>query len=66
LSSPSNALESATLRAKKPTAKANAPDLAVIFSATAMDVIECSARAVLAACSEGDALHLAVLRRFLR
>ena len=31
-----------------------------------MDAVESSARTVLAACSEGDALHLAVRRRFPR
>jgi alkylation response protein AidB-like acyl-CoA dehydrogenase len=61
------AAESAALRAAK-TGKLSAADLAAVFSVTAMDQIEARARAVLAACSEGDGLrtNLTVLRRFLR
>jgi alkylation response protein AidB-like acyl-CoA dehydrogenase len=59
------AMESALLRARK---NAGACDLAAVFAATAMDQIETSARSVLAACSEGDALrtNLGILRRFTR
>jgi len=59
------AMESAVLRARKaPTAAA----MAQVFSALAMDRIESSARTVLAACSEGDALraNLSILRRLTR
>ena len=62
------AMESAALRSKRAGATAHAGDLAAVFAVGAMDTIEASARGVLAACSEGDALrtNLAVLRRFLR
>ena len=50
------ALESATLRAKK-TRKENAFDLAAVFADEIMENINASAKAVLAACSEGDALR---------
>ncbi|HEX5430778.1 MAG TPA: acyl-CoA dehydrogenase family protein [Bryobacteraceae bacterium] len=61
------AMESALLRARK-TGKENAQDMAAVFASDAMDRIEISARRVLAACSEGDALraNLAVLRRFAK
>ena len=64
------AMESALLRAKKMagTGKSaeNAMDMTRVFLGEAMDTIEASARTVLAACSEGDALrmNLAVLKRF--
>jgi alkylation response protein AidB-like acyl-CoA dehydrogenase len=50
------ALESATLRAKK-TKKENAADMTAVFADEIMDNIKASARNVLAACSEGDALR---------
>ena len=50
------ALESATLRAKK-TKKENAADMAAVFADEIMESIAASAKTVLAACSEGDALH---------
>jgi alkylation response protein AidB-like acyl-CoA dehydrogenase len=65
-------LESANLRASAIAARGgspeNASEMASVFAETAMDRIECTARTVLAACSEGDALrtNLAVLRRFTR
>jgi butyryl-CoA dehydrogenase len=42
--------------------------MAAVFTEDAMTAIESTARTVLAACSEGDALraNLAVLRRFAR
>jgi alkylation response protein AidB-like acyl-CoA dehydrogenase len=59
------ALESGVLRAGKCP---SACDLAALFCATAMERIESSARTVLAACSQGDALrtNLAILRRYTR
>ncbi len=66
------AMESASLRAQK-IANAgknagNASDMAAIFAREAMDVIESSARTVLANCSEGDVLrmNLAILKRFTK
>jgi alkylation response protein AidB-like acyl-CoA dehydrogenase len=50
------ALESATLRAKK-TKKENAADMGAVFADEIMESITASAKAVLTACSEGDALH---------
>jgi hypothetical protein len=50
------ALESATLRAKK-TKKANAADMTAVFADETMENIQASAKTVLAACSEGDALR---------
>ena len=57
------ALESATLRAKK-TKKENAADMTAVFADETMENIKASAKTVLAACSEGDALrtNLALLR----
>ena len=57
------ALESATLRAQK-TRKENAADMAAVFADEIMGSITASAKTVLAACSEGDALrtNLDVLR----
>jgi hypothetical protein len=61
------AVESAQLRACK-SGFENASDMAAVFTEDAMTAIESTARTVLAACSEGDALraNLAVLRRFAR
>ena len=66
------AMESAMLRAEK-IAKSgknaeNAREMAAVFAREALDTIDSSARAVLAACSEGDALrtNLAVLKRFTK
>jgi len=61
------AIESAVLRAKKSN-KPQALDMARVFVCEAMDWIESGARAVLAACSEGDGLrtNLLVLRRFAK
>ena len=61
------AMESATLRARKIGAE-HASEIAAVFASDSMDLIETSARTVLAACSEGDALrtNLAVLRRFTK
>jgi alkylation response protein AidB-like acyl-CoA dehydrogenase len=50
------ALESATLRAKK-TRIENAADMAAVFADETMENIKASAKTVLAACSEGDALR---------
>jgi len=57
------ALESATARAKK-IQKENAADMAAVFADETMENIKASAKTVLAACSEGDALrtNLALLR----
>jgi alkylation response protein AidB-like acyl-CoA dehydrogenase len=62
------AMESALLRAEKMPGRENAGEMAAVFVSEAMDAIETSARTVLAACSEGDALrtNLAVLRRFAK
>jgi alkylation response protein AidB-like acyl-CoA dehydrogenase len=64
----SYAMESALLRAEKMPGRENAGEMAAVFASEAMDAIETSARTVLAACSEGDALrtNLAVLRRFAK
>jgi butyryl-CoA dehydrogenase len=61
------AMESVSLRAKK-SGLQNAIDMAAVFVADSMDANEVTARTVLAACSEGDALrtNLAVLRRFAK
>ena len=57
------ALESATLRAKK-IQKESAFDMTAVFADETMENIQASARTVLAACSEGDALrsNLGVVR----
>ena len=57
------ALESAMARAKK-TKKENAAEMAAVFTDETMENIKASAKTVLAACSEGDALRtsLALLR----
>ncbi len=66
------ALESALLRAQKIARSGknaeNANDMAAVFAREAMDTIDTSARTVLAACSEGDALrmNLSVLKRFTK
>jgi alkylation response protein AidB-like acyl-CoA dehydrogenase len=59
------AMESALLRSRK---IGRAADIAAVFAYEAMEKIDSAARAVLAACSEGDALrtNLAVLRRFTK
>ena len=61
------AMESASVRAKK-SGLENHCNMAAVFVAEAMDMIEATARTVLAACSEGDVLrtNLAVLRRFAK
>lgn len=63
------ALESCRLRAEKLAARGRgeqAAEMCAVFSQEAMEQIEATARSVLAACAEGDALRtqLAVLRRF--
>jgi len=50
------ALESATLRARK-IQKENAADMAAVFADEILESIQASAKTVLAACSEGDALR---------
>jgi hypothetical protein len=57
------ALESATARARK-TGKENATDMTAVFTDETMENIKASAKTVLAACSDGDALRtrLALLR----
>jgi alkylation response protein AidB-like acyl-CoA dehydrogenase len=65
------AMESALLRARKLTAagkSANAADMTAVFLRDAMSRVEFSARHVLGACSEGDALrtNMAVLRRLAK
>jgi butyryl-CoA dehydrogenase len=66
------AMESAMLRTGKIARNGknadNARDLTAVFAREAMDIIELSAKTVLAACSEGDALrtNLAVLKRFTK
>jgi butyryl-CoA dehydrogenase len=42
--------------------------MAAVFAREAMDIIDSSARTVLAACSEGDALrmNLSILKRFTK
>jgi len=64
-------MESVRLRAQKLAASGkgdNAADMCAVFLDEAMDTVAASARAVLAACSEGDALrtNLAILRRFTK
>jgi hypothetical protein len=65
------AMESVHLRTRKLAASgrgAQAAEICAVFAREAMEQIERTARAVLAACSEGDALrtNLAVLRRFAK
>jgi alkylation response protein AidB-like acyl-CoA dehydrogenase len=66
------AIESAMLRSKKIAlsgrSSENAEEMTAVFAREAMDTIDSSARTVLAACSEGDALrtNLAVLKRFTK
>src|SRR5215472_1720948 len=65
------AMESALLRAQKMESSGksgNPMDMTCVFLEEAMDTVETSARTVLAACSEGDALrmNLAVLKRFTK
>jgi len=58
------ALESVYLRAQRTGSTA----IAAVFMREAMEQIEISARAILAACSEGDTLrtNMAVIKRFIR
>ena len=65
------AMESSHLRRMKLSSAgkgANAADLCAVYLRDAMARVEVSARGVLGACAEGDALrtHMAVLRRFAR
>ena len=65
------AMESALLRTEKLAAHgkgAIAQDMTSVFLREAMEIVESSARTVLAACSDGDALrtNLAVLKRFTK
>lgn len=66
------AMESALLRAQKIAANGrnaeHASQMTAVFAREAMDEIENTARIVLAACSEGDALRtsLAILKRFTK
>jgi butyryl-CoA dehydrogenase len=65
------AMESVSLRARKQAAAGSgtmAADYAAVFVREAMEIVESSARTLLAACSEGDALrtNLAVLKRLAK
>ena len=65
------AMESALLRTQKLAKQhkgENAQDMTAVFMREAMEIVESSARTVLAACSDGDALrmNLAVLKRFTK
>ncbi len=65
------AMESALLRTQKLARNhkgENAQDMTTVFLREAMEQVESSARTVLAACSEGDALrmNLSVLKRFTK
>ena len=66
------AMESSVLRARKIAESGrnadNAYDMSRVFAAEVMDIVESSARNVLAASSEGDALrmNLSVLKRFAK
>jgi butyryl-CoA dehydrogenase len=66
------ALESAVLRTQKIALSGKSADqtaeMTQVFAREAMDIIELSARNVLAACSEGDALrmNLSVLKRYTK
>ncbi|MBZ5608889.1 MAG: acyl-CoA dehydrogenase family protein [Acidobacteriia bacterium] len=65
------AMESALLRTQKLAKQhkgENAQDMTAVFLREAMEIVESSARTVLAACSDGDALrmNLAVLKRFTK
>ena len=65
------AMESVTLRARRLAESgkgAQAAEMCRVFTRDAMARIEITARTVLAACSEGDALraNMAVLRRFTK
>ncbi len=66
------AMESALLRSQKIAHSGrnaeNSTEMAAVFAREAMDTIDQAAKAVLAACSEGDSLrmNLAVLKRFTK
>jgi len=65
------AMESVRLRALKLAARGRgdlASDFCAVFCRNAMEQVESTAKTLLAACAEGDALrgHLAVLRRFTK
>jgi alkylation response protein AidB-like acyl-CoA dehydrogenase len=62
------AMESAVLRARKMAAPGLAHMMTQVFAREAMEIAESSARGVLAACSEGDALrmNLSILKRFAK
>ena len=65
------AIESVVLRARKMAAAGKgeaAGEMAAVFAREAMETIECAARPILAACSEGDGLrmNLAVLKRYTK
>jgi butyryl-CoA dehydrogenase len=65
------AMESALLRTQKLARNhkgENAKDMTAVFLREAMETVESSARNVLAACSDGDALrmNLSVLKRFAK
>ena len=61
------AMESCALRAQK-TGSPMAADLTSVYVHEAMETVESAGRAVLAACSEGDALrmNLSILKRFTK
>jgi alkylation response protein AidB-like acyl-CoA dehydrogenase len=61
------AMESIALRARK-IGREQSSDMAAVFVSDSMDLIEDTARTVLAGCSEGDALrtNFAILRRFTK
>jgi hypothetical protein len=61
------AIESVMLRARKRGGQ-NAEEMAAVFAREALDTIDAAGRAVLANCSEGDALkmNLTILKRFTK
>ncbi|MGB7188697.1 MAG: acyl-CoA dehydrogenase family protein, partial [Acidobacteriaceae bacterium] len=67
------ALDSALARARKLAASQNAKaevaeSMTQLYAARAFNIMECSARKIIAACSDGDALrtNLGILRRFAK
>jgi alkylation response protein AidB-like acyl-CoA dehydrogenase len=65
------AMESAVLRSQKMAAAGKgeaAAEMTAVFTREAMEIVESSARAILAACGEGDSLrmNLAILKRFAK